>query len=424
MASEDNSFVLLDPAHVDKGVQTNFSADDLPTNVAEEPQVHPSRRDEAIQVEEEAMEHSGGGDDQIGGIKNPRVSDELVTIPLSQKPKLKDRVKTVLLGPSTQPAKPQQHNSGGSPRTNRPTLQSHASHPPNNYPPVSNPPSEASLPGTIHPSNHPSGYTPEHSAPVQLTTSAARHTKGQPPTKKTLILLGKTGAGKATIGQHVFNLKGNTLGSINSATRTPTAYRFKSRLAEDLPLINIQVIDTNGMYNASHRGDPPRIQRSDSQQRYSEQQEVKTYPVNGIFFVMHTGRVTKEDCNPFYEIIKVIGSIPNIRNICYLIITGCEGLDQAGIESLRTMYKKDGMTGHICRFVKDILFVGFPDLDAMMPELQEYYQKGIDAHKVQLQKVAKELCSAEVPCWVPDLIPVPPDPANQSDDQDSPCAIM
>ena len=187
--------------------------------------------------------------------------------------------------------------------------------------------------------------------------------------EKSILLLGKTGAGKSTIARHIFK---------EDAERFPKVDRSTGRKAD--------------LYDGVHSllgGTKVRviIMDTSSQLRGGTKYPIITKPLQlSVFFVLKFGRVTREECEPLDEIIQTLERA-NMLNICHLVITACEGKDEAIRRNIAAMYKDDPMTQKICRSVKQIHFVGFPEL--RQPTIRELYAEGIEKDELTIQRIVE-----------------------------------
>ena len=202
--------------------------------------------------------------------------------------------------------------------------------------------------------------------------------------EKTIVLLGKAGVGKSTIARHIFKDDAERFpntGSVGSTTRKARLYDSVHSLSlggsdvENRTKVRVVIIDTNSLHGRKYDLIMNQLRKPLSK-------------VSTVFFVLKYGRVTEEDCKPFEEIIQRLPA--NIFGVCHLVVTGCEGQDEAARMNAADLYKSDPMTHNLCQSVKEkIHFVGFPDLDGLVPMMRELYTEGIEKDELAIQKIVK-----------------------------------
>jgi energy-coupling factor transporter ATP-binding protein EcfA2 len=199
--------------------------------------------------------------------------------------------------------------------------------------------------------------------------------------QKTIVLFGKTGVGKSTIARHIFkqdNDRFPNVGAVSSMTRKADCYNAVHEWSDNsMHAVQVRVIilDTSSLHG----------------QKYDIFQFISHYDVkevSTIIFVLKHGRVTKDDCRPFDQIIDSFGS--DILKVCgHLLITCCEGQDEKARENIVKMYESDPMTQKLCQSVKEIKCVGFPDRDSLQPIMIDLYEEGIKNDEHALHEIVK-----------------------------------
>ena len=202
---------------------------------------------------------------------------------------------------------------------------------------------------------------------------------------KTIIIMGRTGVGKAEIAKHIFKNSSHKFpefGSVQSVTRQARliVHDDNHNLTIDGETITFRVIimDTKGLSS-------PSFNFSNILQKISD-----VGPVHAVFFVLKYGRVTSEDCRPLNNIMHGLKKTDGFGSICHLIITGCEGQDKAGRNDVIQLYRRDPLTSEFCTFVRNIVPVGFPDLTSVIPALRELYKECIREDEDKLKDILKK----------------------------------
>jgi energy-coupling factor transporter ATP-binding protein EcfA2 len=204
--------------------------------------------------------------------------------------------------------------------------------------------------------------------------------------QKTIVLFGKTGVGKSTIARHIFKQDKErfpNVGAVSSMTRkAKECYDDVHDLWSDNSIVHVRVIilDTYSLHG----------QRYDFFQLMNRVKEI-----SAVFFVLKHGRVTKDDCQPFDQMIDNFKTLQcdnrsDILKVCgHLLITCCEGQDEKARENIVKMYESDPMTQKLCQSVKEIKCVGFPDRDSLQPIMIDLYEEGIKNDEHALHEIVK-----------------------------------
>ena len=202
----------------------------------------------------------------------------------------------------------------------------------------------------------------------------------------TIFLMGKTGVGKKTIARHIFKDDAEKFPKVQSVASTTRQVEImyevvQLSMSEENKASKFQVLitDTNSLYGQKYG-------------TFSNLNEAKMCSqISIIFFVLRYGCVTSEDCDPFNEMIQVLAQDDtlNVSDICYVIVTGCEGQDEVSRQKIVDMYKSDPMTQKLCSYVKDIKCIGFPDLDILIPDIAKLYAERIKEDELTIQEIIK-----------------------------------
>ena len=203
------------------------------------------------------------------------------------------------------------------------------------------------------------------------------------PSFRTLLILGKTGAGKVAVAKHIFKNESKSFhshSSVDSVMRQADINFHDDTHTMSIPdsheklHVRVVIIDTHGL----------RVNYTTSEIS-KKLQDIKK--VNAIFFVMKYGRVTKDDCKPLRSILENMDK----HNMCHLVITGCEGQSETARASMIEMYRADDLTKDICSAVgKNILPVGLPDLETVDPKFHQDFQADITNDERRLQDIVKD----------------------------------
>ena len=204
--------------------------------------------------------------------------------------------------------------------------------------------------------------------------------------RTTVFLMGKTGVGKKTIARHIFKDNAEKFPKVPSVASTTRQVEImyedvQLSMSKENKASNFQVLitDTNSLYGQKYG-------------TFSYLNEAKMLSqISTVFFVLRYGCVTSEDCNPFNEMVQVLAQdgTSNVSDICYVIVTGCEGQDKVSRQKIVDMYKSDPMTQKLCSYVKDIKCIGFPDLDILVPGIAKLYAERIKEDELSIQEIIK-----------------------------------
>ena len=210
--------------------------------------------------------------------------------------------------------------------------------------------------------------------------------KGQPnnsiPNKeRNVVILGRVGAGKATLGNTIAGHKMFELSDpIASTTR---GARDKNNDSKTVTVngvtyqLSIYLLDIYGLQN-------------ETKLTY----DIESMPgVNLILFVTMYGRFTPEEGEYLKSVLKRLNA--SAKKISALVVTGCEDLTEEARDEEIAHFLQSESTRDIADFVKKgILTVGFPDLSYIQENFRETYAKSIEKDKQNLWDVL-ETC--EVP---------------------------
>lgn len=209
--------------------------------------------------------------------------------------------------------------------------------------------------------------------------------------EKTIVILGNTGAGKCTLASHIFDDAAGfpVHGSVESTTRSPSLLVHDKVHNLGTQSVRVVIIDTGGL-------------RGPNYDMWRVLQEIETLDsVNAIFFLMKFGRVTREDSAPINLLIR---GLQNHADICYLVVTGCEGKSKAGRDDVINLYSRDEVTSNICSFVmrRKVITVGFPDIKNMAStELRNLYEEGMKEDEKTLQEIVRNSQSRRISVFEP-----------------------
>lgn len=207
-----------------------------------------------------------------------------------------------------------------------------------------------------------------------------------PKPVRNIVILGKTGAGKATIANVIvdhpmFNVSTSVEGITRSARDSTASYE-----SDDFKY-NIKLIDTVGVEDTKFR-------------RQHLLHEITSFLktidcIHLIIFVFKNSRFTKEDSEAFGYIADVFE--PVIKDISLLVITCCEVLSKDARNRLVVDFETKQSTKNIADVVKNkgIEPVGFPNLETVRAPLIPIYKESVKEDSEKLRKIVKS-CTKSV----------------------------
>ena len=197
--------------------------------------------------------------------------------------------------------------------------------------------------------------------------------------QKTIVILGRAGAGKNTMASHIFSDSAATFHIHSSVgSRKPELMLHDKIHKLGGETVRVVIMDTDGLGTVAYN-------MWDVLQRIQSLQNV-----SAIFFLMKHGRVTKEDQKPFDHLIR---GLRQHSDICYLVITGCEGKDKATRNSIIELYDNDLSTTTLCEFVgkRKIIPVGFPKIESVAAgELRSLYEQEMEEDERVLRLIIEK----------------------------------
>lgn len=199
--------------------------------------------------------------------------------------------------------------------------------------------------------------------------------------KHNIVILGRTGAGKATVANSILGAKVfEVLTSLESVTRE-ARHTFKRHTDTDRSInYGIKLIDTSSTFNTHDSKtliDHCRLEMSEG--------------INLIIFVFKQGRFTNEESKAFNAFVN-LGTEEHSK-ISVLVVTGCENQNDAARKSMVDDIKSDPGTSDIAAFMKKgILPVGFPNLSEIDDDFKPVIQRKIEKDTANLRQLVCDIC--------------------------------
>ena len=204
----------------------------------------------------------------------------------------------------------------------------------------------------------------------------------QASANRSVVVVGKTGAGKSTVANKVLGQKKFDVGNFaSSVTSTVHAGCHPFYDQSSRTLYNFKVIDTLGFFDTKLKnGDVITKIKAFFQNECPE-------GVNLVLFVFRKGRFTAEERRTFDYIIKNFSN--QISDFSALVLTFCDGQSDAANQQFLGSFKSEAR--NIADFMKKgIHIVGFPDVSNMRPRIREAMEEDIKEQTEMLQKIVME----------------------------------
>ena len=186
--------------------------------------------------------------------------------------------------------------------------------------------------------------------------------------ERNVVILGKVGAGKKTLGNHIFDKDKFQRESILGARNV--GFHFEEHMRGDRHF-RILTVDTESLQN-SYNKPLPLIQKH-------------FQAIHLIIFVIANGRYTNESHSSLMQAVK---SLPGANPFSALVITHCEGITDEERQGIVAEFRSDARTAQIATIIgKEIQTVGFPDITRLPSHLKTIYKAGIAKDQVAIRQL-------------------------------------
>lgn len=190
--------------------------------------------------------------------------------------------------------------------------------------------------------------------------------------ERNVVILGKVGSGKRTLGNHIAGTAIFQPGSVLGARKVDHFY--KTHEGEDGTLYKILIVDTEGL-QARYKDPMPLIKKLEK--------------VHLIIFVIANGRYTDESQRSLN--LATNSTFRRANSLCALVITHCEDFAEEQRRHIVAEFKDDVRTTQVTALMgKGVHTVGFPDTSELPPELTKIYESGVDSDEKFIRKLVDD----------------------------------
>ena len=194
--------------------------------------------------------------------------------------------------------------------------------------------------------------------------------------ERNVVILGKVGTGKRTLGNHIVGQSILQSKSVLAASNV-TRHYYEQRTEDTM--YRILIVDTEGL-QIGYCNPLPFIQ-----------EHFQT--INLIIFVIANGRYTDESHSSLLRVVKTFD--PRAKPFSALVITHCEGITREKRLDFIDDFQHDPRSSKIAAFMgKDVRTVGFPNISKVSPNLKPIYENGIAEDEKAIRELVNECNSS------------------------------
>ena len=212
--------------------------------------------------------------------------------------------------------------------------------------------------------------------------------------KRCVLLLGKSGAGKSTVANHLVGYDPLSPNKppfrVSEAVLARVTLEVQHETVEFMwenDLYRVTVVDTAGFFGNL-------MYEENIFDRFVQYIRESKLRIDLILFVMKKGRFTREENDGFpfirakFREKHIAGCPKDISPISGLVVTGCENLEGTKREELVQEFKVNPYTREIAsQMGMGIYTVGFPNVRNMIPLLRDYYKLTMERDRDTLREL-------------------------------------
>ena len=197
--------------------------------------------------------------------------------------------------------------------------------------------------------------------------------------KRSILLLGPVGAGKATI---IHRLTGTTRfeikEGIDGLSRAPTVRNCEGTVGHIL--YNFVLVDSSSAYN---RGS------STLNENFKKAARIAMGGFNLILVVLRKGSCTAENLSIIIDLLQS-NFDPSFRDICAIVHTGCENLNDSKRHKFLTEFQSGDIAYNLSSLAnKNSYCIGFPDITKEEEFIQIYTERSEKDKKMLENMIGK-----------------------------------
>ena len=198
-----------------------------------------------------------------------------------------------------------------------------------------------------------------------------RQLENQSRPSRNVVILGKAGSGKRTLGNHIV---GKNIFQRDSALGTRNVGVHYREVTIGNTIYRILTVDTESLQTSYNNPIP------DIQQKFQE--------IHSIIFAIPHGRYTDES---HWSLMHAVENLHHqAKSVSALVITHCEGMTDEQREAIIAEFREDTRSLQVVAFMKHgTIAVGFPDISTLPPEVKPILQNAIDRDEKAIRKLVE-----------------------------------